>query len=284
MNATNSSALFSAPSVPTNSNSTSMMWMVAKAAATRGRLRACGGIQALPWLRLVIMPLVLILGLVLGHVARWFADGMVVNAQLYFHAFRLHSVRTPWVYAPLHFLSAAVLQYSALTGWAVALGYVSARTLVNHRASATAAGFIVCALLGTSATTTSVRVAQPWFFEGMVAAIAYPLGVKLLFLAAPAYLAARAVRRQSTSFASMATIGVIGVVLAGWSAADLGHGLTYGCVVQASTGPRYCTSREGISSLAVALALAAASTLMAWDSWVSNTPGEAGNEGHRCGV
>ena len=48
-------------------------------------------------------------GWLLGHAARWFADGMAVNAQLYFHAFRFDNISSPWVYAPLRFLSAAVL-------------------------------------------------------------------------------------------------------------------------------------------------------------------------------
>jgi hypothetical protein len=223
------------------------------------------------WLRVMLVPFVLVFGLILGHVARWFADGTAVNAQLFFHAFRLHNVRTPWVYAPLHFLSAAVLQYSALASWAVALGYFSARVLANRVASVTTAGFILLALLGTAATTTSVRVAQPWFFDIVVTAIAYPLAIQVLFVAVPAYLTARAVRRQSTSFATIATISAIGIVLAAWCAADLGHALTYGCVVQASTGPQYCTTQDGIASVGVALAIAAASTLMAWDSWVSTT-------------
>jgi hypothetical protein len=38
-----------------------------------------------------------ILAWLLGDVARWFADGLVVNAQLYFHAFRIDNVRSPWM-------------------------------------------------------------------------------------------------------------------------------------------------------------------------------------------
>jgi hypothetical protein len=257
-----------APDPPLNS----MMRMVAKAAAAIGRrLRAGEGIETALCLRLTLVPVVLVFGLVLGHIARWFADGMVVNAQLYFHAFRVHNVRTPWVFAPLHFVSAAVLQYSALASWAVALGYLSARAFTNQRASVAVAGFLTLALMGTGLTTTSVRVAQPWFFDSVITAIAYPLGVKVLFLALPAYLAARAVRRRATSLPSVLIIAVIGIVLAGWNAADLRHGLTYGCVVPAGFGTTHCTSLESVWGMSVAVALAAASALMAWDAWVGRT-------------
>jgi hypothetical protein len=80
------------------------------------------------------------------------------------------------------------------------------------------------------------------------------------------------VRRGSASFAIAATIAAIGIVLAWWSAADVGHGLTYGCVVQTSTGPQYCTARDGPLSVGIILGLSASNALMAWDAWSHRTP------------
>src|SRR4051812_13033090 len=102
--------------------------------------------------------LVLVFGWLLGHSARWFADGMVVNAQLYFHAFRLAYVRSPWVLAPLRFFSAAVLQYSALAAWAFGCGYFCARAADRTRIWLIGM-FTAMVLLGTAFTTTSVRLA-----------------------------------------------------------------------------------------------------------------------------
>lgn len=237
-----------------------------------GRVLSPGeGIQTARWLRLMLVPVVLVFGLVLGHVARWFADGMAVNAQLYFHAFRPHNVRTPWVLAPLHFLSAAVLQYSALASWAVAFGYLGARAVAHRCAIAMVGGFAALTFLGTALTTTSVRVAQPWFFETVPSSTAYPAAIKAIFLVTPAYFAARAAHRQTTPVLAVAMIAAIGIVLAGWNAPDLGHALTYGCVVQTSAGVANCTSRESLWGMGTALTLASASGLMAWDSWVRGT-------------
>lgn len=203
---------------------------------------------------------------ILGHAARWFADGMVVNAQLYFHAFRLHNLLTPWRLAPLHFFSAAVLQYSALASWAFACGYFGARAS-GRRASEAVGVFVVMAVLGTGVTTTSVRVAQPRFFESAMAATAYPLAVMLVFIAIPAYLAARAVRRDAVSVPAVVIIALVGIGLAGWHASDLGNVLTYGCVWRVAPGTEYCVSRESLPGAGIAWVLAAFSALMAWDAW-----------------
>jgi hypothetical protein len=204
----------------------------------------------------------------LGHAARWFADGMAVNAQLYFHAFRMHNLLTKWRLAPLHFFSAAVLQYSALVSWAFAGGYLGSRAY-GRWASGSVGAFVTIALLGTAFTTTSVRIAQPRFFESAIAATAYPLAVKLLFIAIPAYLAARVVRRQATPVPAIVIIAAVGIVLAAWNASDLGNALTYGCVWRGGSEADYCTSRESVSGIGSALVLAASSALMAWDAWTN---------------
>jgi hypothetical protein len=193
----------------------------------------------------------------LGHAARWFADGMVVNAQLYFHAFRWHNLFTPWRLAPLHFFSAAVLQYSALVSWTFASAYLGARAY-GRWASGAVVSFVTIALAVTTVTTTSVRLAQPRFFEGAIAATSYSLLVQLLFIAVPAYLAARAVRGRTMTMSAIAIIAVVGIVLAGWHASDLRDALTYGCIWGSGAG------------IASALMLAVFSGLMAWDGWVNS--------------
>jgi hypothetical protein len=205
---------------------------------------------------------------ILGHAARWFADGMAVNAQLYFHAFRMHNILTPWRLAPLHFFSAAFLQYSALVSWAFAGGYFLARAYGRWASNAVGA-FVAIALVATAVTTTSVRIAQPRFFENSVAATTYPLAVKLLFIAIPTWLAARMVRRQTTSGLAIAIIAAIGIVLAGWNASDLGNALTYGCIWRGGSGIDYCTARESGLGTGSALVFAASSGLMAWDAWMN---------------
>src|SRR3982751_5284686 len=102
-------------------------------------------------LRTAAVALVLISGWLLGHTARWFSDGMVVNSQLYFHAFRIEYVRSPWVLAPLRFFSAAVLQYSALAAWAFGCGYFCARA-ADRTSVALIAVFTAMVLLGTAFT------------------------------------------------------------------------------------------------------------------------------------
>jgi hypothetical protein len=222
------------------------------------------------WWRPVPAATLLVVAWILGHAARWFADGMAVNAQLYFHAFRMHNVLTPWRLAPLHFFSAAVLQYSALGSWAFASGYVCARAY-GRWASGTVGAFIAIVLAATVLTTTSVRMAQPRFFESAVAAAIYPLAVKLAFIAVPAYLAARAVRRRATSMPAILIVAAAGIGLAAWSASDLGNALTHGCVWRGSSGAEYCTSRQDVAGTGSALVFAASSALMAWDAWVNRS-------------
>ena len=217
----------------------------------------------------VVIGIVLLCGGILGHAARWFADGMAVNAQLYFHAFRIDNLRSPWVLAPLRFLSAAVLQYSALASWAFACGYFCARTAAR-RAAACVGAFTAVALLATAFTTTSVRIAQPRFFESAVASTLYPLAVKLLFVVVPACLAARAVRRRSTSALAVSIVAGVAVVLAWWTSSDLGHALTFGCVLRTGAATSYCASPERSWGAWSAGLLALAAVLMAWDALKTN--------------
>ena len=214
------------------------------------------------WLRAARCLLVLIVGWLLGHAARWFADGLAVTAQLYFHAFRIATLRSPGVLAPLRFLSAGVLQYSALASWAYACGYWCARGTRHENTWLGVFGVVV--LFGTVLTTTSVRVAQPWFFEGVVAAVVHPTVVKVLFIVVPAWIAARAVRSRSTSVATIAIVASIGIVLAWWHVSDLGHALTFGCVVKAGARSEFCASGDMPVGVGIALALTAMSGMMAW--------------------
>src|SRR6476646_8360904 len=104
------------------------------------------------WVRPALLALVVMAGVLLGHAARWFADGMAVNSQLYFHAFRIAEVRSPWVLAPLQFLSAAVLQYSGLASWAFVCGYFCARG-AGGSVKVPLGVFVVVTLAATAVTT-----------------------------------------------------------------------------------------------------------------------------------
>jgi hypothetical protein len=219
-------------------------------------------------------------GWLLGHAARWFADGMAVNAQLYFHAFRFDNISSPWVYAPLRFLSAAVLQYSGLASWAFACGFVCART--SARSARWCLGvFALAALLGRVFTTTSVRLAQPRFFQGAIPATVYPMALTVLLVVIPAAVAVRAayVRpavsarastrhrlRRSTVTVAIGLVAVIGIGLTWWNAADLGNALTFGCIVRTGTGTAYCTPREMPVGVGCAVVLTAIYAWMTWDA------------------
>src|SRR4051794_29464976 len=161
-----------------------------------------------------------ILGWLLGDVARWFSDGLVVNAQLYFHAFRIDNVRSPWVWAPMRFLSSAVLQYSAVTSWGLACGYWCAP---RNRTSAHPLlwVFTVMTLAGTMLTTTSVRIAQPAFFDTFGTAVVYPTVVKALFVVLPAWAGSRALRGGAASPVTIVLVAAIGIMLAWSHASDL---------------------------------------------------------------
>jgi len=210
--------------------------------------------------------LAVLFGLLLGLTARWFADGMTVNGQLFFHAFRLSNLHSNWVYAPLRFLSAGILQYSALVSWAVLCGYACARA-GGRAARALLGAFIAGVLLGTAVTTTSVRIAQPQFFEGVVAATIHPFGVTLAFIVVPACLAWLAVRRRRAPAAVVVTVAVLAVLLTAWNAADLGNALTFGCVLSAGG---YCTSRGNLPAVVSAAGLVALAGWMAWDALASS--------------
>src|SRR3954465_553984 len=213
--------------------------------------------------RTAAVALVLISGWLLGHTARWFADGMVVNAQLYFHAFRIEYVRSPWVLAPLRFFSAAVLQYSALAAWAFGCGYFCGRA-TDRTAIALIAVFAAVVLLGTAFTTTSVRIAQPRFFQGVVSTAVYPIAVKLLFVVLPAGFAAHTIRHRTTPASAVTVIAVAGLALTWWNVGGLGDALTFGCVLPGS--PRvYCTPRESPWGVASAFVLSILVAVMAWD-------------------
>lgn len=216
------------------------------------------------WPARVVCPLVVVVGLVLGHGARWFADGLAVNAQLYFHAFRIDYVHSPWVLAPLRFLSGAVLQYSALASWSCACGYWCARA-GSRTNNAWMAAFSLCALLGTVLTTTSVRLAQPWFFESAAIAVIHPVVVKLLFILAPAWIATRVVRNQFATLVAIVLVAAIGIVLAWILANDVGHALTFGCVIEISARSGPCVPGDLVGTGA-ALVLTTLSGLMVWDA------------------
>jgi hypothetical protein len=213
----------------------------------------------------IVCLIVIGVGMILGHTARWFADGLAVNAQLYFHAFRIDYVHSPWVLAPLRFLSGAVLQYSALASWSCACGYWCARA-TTRSTNAWLGAFSLAALLGTVLTTTSVRAAQPWFFASPVAAVIYPAVVKLLFVVIPAWIAVRAIRNQPTPVVPIALVAAIGIVLAWFHASDLGHVLTFGCVIEAGSRSTPCVSGNIPWATGTALALTALSGAMAWDA------------------
>jgi len=220
---------------------------------------------------LALTALVLLFGWLLGHAAHWFADGLAVNAQLYFHAFRIGNLRSPWVLAPMRFLSGAVLQYSALASWAFACGYWCARG-ARQMTIVWLGTFIALTFVGTAATTSSVRVAQPWFFESLVTSVAYPATITVLFVAVPAALAARTVRGRSTSAPVIWMVAVIGIALAWWHASELRDAVTFGCVLPNGSAITYCASRDvpwGAASASVLTALAA---LMAWDALRSRRP------------
>lgn len=213
--------------------------------------------------RAALLSLVVVFGWLLGHAARWFADGMVVNAQLYFHAFRIDYVRSPWVWAPLRFLSAAALQYSALASWAFACGYLCARS-ASRATHVWVAAFVAVTILGPVFTTTSVRIAQPRFFDSAVAASVYPALLNVLFVSLPAYVAVRTVRNRSGAAPVIALVGLIAIALAWWNASELGDALTFGCVWQTTSGA-FCPSREIPWGAGGALALTAVGALTTWD-------------------
>jgi hypothetical protein len=215
--------------------------------------------------------MVIAVGIVLGHAARWFADGLAVNAQLYFHAFRIDNVHSPWVLAPLRFLSGAVLQYSALASWSCACGYWCGRGA--PRSTRPWLGvFSLAALVPTVLTTTSVRIAQPSFFESAAAALIYPALVKLLFVVGPAWIIARAIRKQSTCTLAIVVVAAIGIVLAWFQANDLGHALTFGCVIATGSRAVPCASGNVPWGAGTALVLTAMSGLMAWDAVTGKPP------------
>jgi hypothetical protein len=214
--------------------------------------------------RVALLMVVLCLGGVLAHVARWFADGMAVNAQLYFHAFRIEFIRSPWVFAPMRFLSAAVLQYSALASWSFACGYVATRA-ANGKAHLVTAGFAAIVLVSTAWTTTSVRNLQPWFFAPIAAAAVYPIMLKLAFILIPAWSAARAAARHTASVPVILVIGCVGLLLTWWNVSDLGAALNYGCVLPGNTRGT-CTSRESYWGVAAAVTLIGVTALMMCDA------------------
>ncbi len=216
-------------------------------------------------IRAAIIAIVVLCGAILSHAARWFADGLAVNAQLYFHAFRFDNVHSPWVLAPLRFFSAAALQHSALASWGFACGYLCTRA-ATRRAGASIGAFVAVTLAATAFTTTSVRLAQPHFFDNVVTTTVFPMAVKLLFVAAPACLAALAVRHRAASPLVVSCIAFVAIVLTGWNYSDVGNALTFGCVRIGSAGTGYCTSREGSWGLVGACVLALVAACMAWDA------------------
>ena len=214
---------------------------------------------------ILVIALAVVFGWLFGHAARWFTDGLAVNAQLYFHAFRVSNVHSNWVWAPLRFLSAGVLQYSGLTSWAFVSGYLCRR--VTSQPFSIAIGALVASTFSSIAlTTTSVRIAQPRFFEGGGASILFPVAVTVLFVAVPACLGARAVRRVSMSTSTTALLSLIAIGLAWWNANELGDALTFGCVLPTGSGLHYCTPREGSWGLFSAAALTVVGALTLWDS------------------
>jgi hypothetical protein len=214
---------------------------------------------------ILVIALAVVFGWLFGHAARWFTDGLAVNAQLYFHAFRVSNLHSNWVWAPLRFLSAGVLQYSGLTSWAFVSGYLCRR--VTSQPFSIAIGALVASTFSSIAlTTTSVRIAQPRFFEGGGASILFPVAVTVLFVAVPACLGARAVRRVSMSSGATALLSLLAIGLAWWNANELGDALTFGCVLPRGSGLHYCTPREGSWGLLSAAALTVVGALTLWDS------------------
>jgi hypothetical protein len=201
-------------------------------------------------------------GLILGHIARWFADGLAVNSQLFFHAFRLASLRSPWVHAPMHFLSGAVLQYSAIACWGIGWGYVIGDAESRHRQYRLAA-FAASVAIGALFTTTSVRQAQSELFAQLVWTIVNPL-VAAAACVIPAVLSARAARRRSWRYESVLLVGVALAGLSVWSAADVRYALAYGCVPIAALSALVCPSAQTHGGTAIVGALSCPIVYMVW--------------------
>jgi hypothetical protein len=162
-------------------------------------------------------------GLLLGHIARWFADGLAVNLQLYFHAFRFAVVRSPWVVAPLRFLSAGLLQYSALGCWAIAWGrLIQARPAPVRHLMALAVGIV----LGVVCTMTPVRISQPQLFATTFWHTVNPL----LPAGAGVLLAAAVGRRAVWGMPATILFTVTAIGVSWWCVPDVSYAVAYGCV------------------------------------------------------
>ena len=201
-------------------------------------------------------------GLILGHIARWFADGLAVNSQLFFHAFRLVNLHSPWVNAPMRFLSGAVLQYSALACWAIGWGYVLGSADSRHhrlRLAAFAAGVTT----GGAFTMTSVRQAQPQFFAQIAWTTLNPLlasGACVI----PALLSAGAARRGSWHLEGVLLVAAAAVGLSWWTAIDVRYALGYGCVPTAVLSAILCPPAQTQWSMAIVGALSCPIVYMVW--------------------
>lgn len=201
-------------------------------------------------------------GLILGHIARWSADGLAVNLQLYFHAFRLHNIATPWVNAPLRFLSAAVLQYSALACWGIGWGLVMNRS-ERRSASRLLLLFAGSVAAGIAFTATSVRLSQPQFFSDRVWSMANPAVAGTICVGA-AWLAARAERRGTWAPENTIALLVIALGLGWWSITDVSHAMAYGCMPAPSFVSVACPAPHVLSGIATVGVVSLPTIYMAW--------------------
>ena len=207
--------------------------------------------------------MVLAAGFVLGHLARWFADGLAVNLQLYFHAFRVSYVHSNWVIAPMRFLSSGVLQYSALVCWAIGWGYVIARGARTPRRHALA--FALGVVAGVTLTATSVRVTQPQFFAGWWWAAMNP-AIAGAVCAIAAVLVSRTPRSAPAPRYVAVPFAIGALVLSWWGVNDVSHAMSYGCVPGAGLADRVCPSPEWQWGVLALCLLAGPIIYMLWDS------------------
>ena len=163
-----------------------------------------------PWMAMIAI--VVPIGLMLSHAARWWADAYAIDIQIYTRLWDMAYLKYPgWPRELGLVIWSGTLSAAALAGWSWASGYVLA-SLSRRTVWMTVALFALVLFLGTLGTSTIAR-ANAGAFAGHFFGVVFPRLIRLCLVLLPALWGIHCSRRATMSRAMLATGAVALIVL-----------------------------------------------------------------------
>jgi hypothetical protein len=178
-----------------------------------------------PWM--AVFAIVVPIGLMLSHAARWWADSYAIDILIYTQLWDVSYLKYPgWPRELALVVWSGTLSAAALAGWSWTAGYVLA-SLSRRTVWTAVALFALILFLGTLGTATIAR-ANASAFAGHFFGVVFPRLVRFLLVMLPALWGVHCFRRASMSRVMLATTAVALIALTLLAAPFLERSMTLG--------------------------------------------------------